>query len=51
VTPEERYELVKQFYRARLKEGYKLHEIDQMDFYFYLELMQAEKKVYIDDIF
>jgi hypothetical protein len=44
------------FYRARLAEGYKLHEIDEMDIYYFMELLskqdqqQQEELVYIDDI-
>ena len=32
---------MKDFYRARLQEGYKMHEIDQMDIDYFIELTQA----------
>lgn len=49
-------------YKVLLKQGWKLHEIDEMDIHFYLELEQEELKLqepskapvkmgYIDDIF
>lgn len=42
---------MKDFYRARMNEGYKLHEVDEMDIKFYLELIQQDiEYITADDI-
>lgn len=35
ITP---YQYIKKFYRDLIKEGYKLHEVDEMDIHFWFEL-------------
>lgn len=35
---------MKEFYRVLMKQGYKLHEIDEMDIHFYWELLQEKAR-------
>lgn len=52
MTASELYTSLKSFYKQMLQNGYKLHEIDQMDYKFYYSLFEAEneQKVYIDEV-
>jgi len=40
---------LKELYRNRLKSGWTLNQIDEMDIFFYLSLYK-EDKTYIDDL-
>ncbi len=51
--PKETGENIKELYRNLMQQGYKPHEIDQIDIHYFLELIakeNEEKKVYIDQI-
>ncbi len=44
-------QVIKGMYRSRLKDGWTLGQIDEMDIHFYLSLFsEEEQKTYIDQI-
>lgn len=43
ITP---YQQIKAFYRELIKEGYKLHEVDEMDIHFWFELTGDFDEIY-----
>jgi len=57
-TAREMLTFIKQLYHARLKDGWTLGQIDEMDIHFYLEVIKEEadkqsenkEKVYIDQV-
>lgn len=45
--------LLKQLYKNKLKDGWTLNDIDEMDIHFYFELLKEvteDERVYIDQI-
>jgi hypothetical protein len=49
---------MKEFYLARMKEGWSLADVDEWDFFYYLDLLAYKvnndpdsKKVYVNQIF
>jgi len=51
--PKEIGDNIKEFYQTLMEQGYKPHEIDQMDIHYFLELVAKKnepKKVFIDQI-
>ena len=52
MTADELLTSLKSFYKQMLQNGYKLHEIDQMDYQFYYSLFEPEneRRFYIDEV-